>query len=155
MTTRNQKGFTLIEVLLVMGLIAILAAIVIIAINPVQQFKQARDTQRWANVNTILNAVHQYAVSNRGMIPGNITTTATEICKSDATNCTGLLDLSSYLTANELYLVSMPIDPVCPGGTPACDANGVGYTLKTSSSGNGRITVDAPQAELATISVTR
>ncbi len=53
----KQSGFTLIEILVVIGIIAILAAVVIIAINPARQFAQARDTQRQSNTNTILNAV--------------------------------------------------------------------------------------------------
>ena len=34
MQKTNQKGFTLIEILIVIGIIAILATIVIVAINP-------------------------------------------------------------------------------------------------------------------------
>ena len=43
---KNQglnKGFTLIEILVVIGIIAILAAVVLIAINPARQFAQARN----------------------------------------------------------------------------------------------------------------
>lgn len=149
----NQKGFTLIEILLVIGIIAILAAVVIVAINPARQFAQARNAQRLSNVNTILNAVHQYAVDNSGILPTSIPTssdcsgTATnEICKTEGT-CTSLVDLS-VLTADEIYLVSMPYDP--SGAT----TNGAGYHIAKSS--NGRITVCAPDAELdVTISVTR
>lgn len=63
----KNKGFTLIEILVVIGIIAILATIVIIAINPARQFAQARNTQRISNLNTILNAVGQNIADNKGI----------------------------------------------------------------------------------------
>ncbi|MEI6378171.1 MAG: prepilin-type N-terminal cleavage/methylation domain-containing protein [Candidatus Falkowbacteria bacterium] len=153
----SYSGFTLIEVLLVIGIIAILAAIVIIAINPARQLAQARNTQRWSNVNTILNAVHQYAVDNKGNLPTSVTSTsATEICATGVATTTcassSLVDLQ-VLTNSETYLTALPSDPSCPTG---CNANGIGY--KISKSVNGRITVSVPTStqELGTsISVTR
>lgn len=143
---KNQRGFTLLEILLVVAAIAILAGIVILAINPTKQLGDTRNAQRKADVNTILNAVYQYSIDNKGVIPSTITTTSTEICKTGGT-CTGLIDLS-VLTASEKYLTSMPIDP------SSTSANGTGYNiLKTA---NGRVTITAPSAEQSlTISVTR
>jgi len=147
---KSGAGFTLIEILLVIGIIAILAAIVIVAINPARQFAQARNAQRSSNINTILNAVHQYAIDNTGTLPSSITTTSTEICKTDASSCTNLIDLS-VLTDSETYLVELPSDPLCPD---SCATYGIGYTIIKSS--NGRITVNAPDAELnKIINVTR
>src|SRR3972149_586779 len=69
---KKNGGFTLIEILVVIGIIAILAVIVLIAINPARQFAQARDTQRTSNVNAILNAVGQYLADNKGVDVDNV-----------------------------------------------------------------------------------
>ena len=144
----GRQGFTLIELLLVIGIIAILASIVIVAINPTKQLGEARDAQRRSDVNTILNAVYQYAIDNNGSLPAGITTTRTHICSTTPlTNCTGFVDLD-VLTGS--YIVKLPHDPqVAATGT-----NGTAYYIVKDA--NGRITVDAPKVEQATsISVTR
>ncbi len=126
--------------------IAILAGIVILAVNPNKQLGDTRNGQRKADVNTILNAVYQYTIDNNGTLPTGITTTLTEICASGGT-CTGLVDLS-VLTLNEKYITSIPNEP------QKTNANGAGYLIKKSA--NGRITVEAQFEEQgATISVTR
>lgn len=148
---QNQKGFTLIEILLVVAAIGILAGIVILAINPNKQLGSARDAQRKADVSTILNAVYQYTIDNDGTLPTSITTTSTEICATGVASSTcvsaALIDLS-VLTLNEKYLTSMPVEP------QKTNASGTGYMVKKSA--NGRITVDAQfEEQSATISVTR
>jgi type IV pilus assembly protein PilA len=90
---QQQKGFTLLEVLLVVAIIAILAGIVIIAINPGKNLGDTRNSQRSADVSTILNGTYQYSLDNSGTLPSGITTTATEICATGAASCTGLVDL--------------------------------------------------------------
>lgn len=141
----SNKGFTLIEILLVVAAIAILAGIVILAINPNKQLGETRNAQRRADVTTILNAVYQYSIDT-GSLPSSITTSSVEICKTGG-NCSGLIDLG-VLATNEKYLTSLPFDP------SGASTNGTGYNiLKTA---NNRVTVTAPDAEQgATISATR
>lgn len=140
-SAQTRRGFTLIELLLVIGIIAILASIVIVAINPTKQLGDARDAQRRSDVNTILNAVYQYAIDNNGSVPAGITGTVDEICKTGGTTV-GCVDLD-VLTGS--YLVSLPNDPQAGTGS-------TGYTIVET---NSRITVAAPLNENATISVTR
>lgn len=141
-----KKGFTLVEVLLVIAIIAILAAIVILALNPPRNISSANNAQRSSNVNTILSAVNQYAIDNRGQLPSTITTVSTEICKTGA-SCAGLIDLS-VLTDQERYLLKIPTDPT------SASANGTGYFISKDS--YNRLTVNAPFAEIGeTITVSR
>jgi type IV pilus assembly protein PilA len=147
--TATRAGFTLLEILLVVAAIAILAGIVIFAVNPRKQLADTRNAQRRVDVNTILNAVHQYALDNNGAYPSGLSTGTTfEICKTDAQSCSGFLDLAS-LTTNAKYLTAMPIDP---SGTTD---NGTRYSITVEATSN-RVTVTAPNAENnTTISVTR
>jgi len=152
---RNQKGFTLLEVLLVVAIIAILAGIVIIAINPGKQLGDSRNAQRSADVTTILNAMYQYSLDNNGSFPGTIPTTPTELCKTGtvAATCTSgsLVDLSTLTTGGK-YIATLPVDPSCPTG---CATNGNGYMISRDAS-SGRLTISAKNPEQGkTISVTR
>lgn len=144
----NKKGFTLIEVLLVIVIIAILAAIVIVAVNPGRQISQANNTQRNSDVRAVLDAVHQYAVDNRGVLPTAITTTATTV-----KSATGGVDICALLVPT--YLTALPYDPTATGAAYTdCTTYDTGYTIAKDA--NGRVTVAAPTAELSeTISVSR
>lgn len=144
----NKKGFTLIEVLLVVVIIAILAAIVIVAINPGRQISQANNTQRRSDVQTILNAVHQYSIDNRGTLPAGITGTATVVGSG-----AGQIDICSDLVPT--YIAGMPFDPTATNAAyTSCAAYDTEYTINTDA--NDRVVVAAPSAELSeTISVTR
>jgi prepilin-type N-terminal cleavage/methylation domain-containing protein len=57
----NQKAFTLIEILIVLALIAILASVLILTIQPGAIFAKARDTKRindLKNIQKIMDAIH-------------------------------------------------------------------------------------------------
>src|SRR3989344_804875 len=108
---KNAAGFTLLELLIVIGIIAILATAVIVALNPARRFAQANNGKRQADVNTILNSIGQYMVDNKGTLPPSVAAlvadTFTEVCQTGGV-CTGLVDLAVLVPT---YVVSMPADP--------------------------------------------
>lgn len=153
-----QKGFTLLEILLVVAAIAILAGIVIVALNPGKQLGDTRNSQRSVDVNTIINAVYQYSLDNNGNFPSaldgvagtsQVLGTASSGCDSTCTAATTVAacaDLSGDLVST--YVVGIVVDP-----TTGTDANTDYYINKL---GNGRLTVGACDPEQsATIEVTR
>jgi type IV pilus assembly protein PilA len=148
-------GFTLIEVLVVIGIIAVLATIVLVTVNPARQFKLARDSQRTSNVNALLNAIHQNMAEHRGTFTcsGTIkvfTSSSTRIRDSVASSSAG--DIASCIVPD--YIASVPFDPSRTNAhyTSSTDYDS-GYDM--SQDPDGRITIVA-QGELTTpISVTR
>ncbi len=133
----TSKGFTLVEILVVVALIAILTAITIIAINPAKNFADTRNAQRSSDVSTILNAVTQYSseqghsVDDLGTIP---------LCTATPAHIgTGVGNVNLATLLVDEYVVSIPMDP--SDGTEA-DTN---YTI-CKTAGN-RVQIDAPGAE--------
>ncbi|MEI6191014.1 MAG: prepilin-type N-terminal cleavage/methylation domain-containing protein [bacterium] len=152
-TVSLKKGFTLLEILLVVGIIAILAGIVILAINPSKQLGDTRNAQRRSDVLSITNAVYQYMIDNNGTASTTVTG-ATAACSLASTNLilstttgTGLNLYSDLVGASSTYLNAMPRDPLASTST--------GYGISYSATSK-RITVCAPLAENGiTISITR
>lgn len=150
----KQKGFTLIEILLTIGILAVLAAVVIVALDPVKRFADARDSRRLSDVQSILSAVQQYIVDNKGALPSRVDTVEKQISSSssgcivaggcDVSGGGDCVDLSSELAK---YLKSIPYDPE-NGSTEATH-----YSIQADA--NNIITVRACDAEGDAISVSR
>lgn len=156
MEKSKKLGFTLIEVLIVIGILAILAGIVLVAINPGHQFAQARDTQRASAIHAILNAVGQNMAENRGIftcngvekeIPTDMDDNGlpTTVIKSE--NSQGEIDLYDCLVPK--YIAEMPIDPKDGHLKDKTDYN-TGFNIGKTSAGEGnRTIIYAPSAEIA------
>ena len=153
MSVKNAKGFTLLEMLIVMALIAILVGIVVAVLNPARQFALARNSTRYSHLNTVMNGISANMVENNGVF-----TCATGDLPAVATNMSndtvgGDYDIAPCLVTE--YLSSLPYDPSATGAGWTSEAvYNTGYTI--SQDADGRVTVAAPEAELAeTISLTR
>ena len=133
----REEGFTLIEILVVVALIAVLAAVTIIAINPAKNFAAARNTERVAEANEILNAVTQYT-SEQGNAVGDLGTiplcTATPAAIGSGS---GNVNLATVLV--DEFIVAIPTDP-----STGTDAD-TGYTICQTP--GGRVQIAAPDAE--------
>lgn len=147
MKGKKYEGFSLIEILVVVALIIILAAITIIAINPAKNFRDTRNAQRASDVNAILNAVTQY-ISEEGRTLASIGTIldcenaqgdpqATKIGRSTDD---GYIDLTPTLVTQADLIVAIPIDPL-----DAYDEEDTGYTICATQ--GGRVQVAAPHTE--------
>lgn len=115
----KKLGFTLIELLIVIGIIAILATAVIIAINPGEQFKEARNATRRSHMNAIANGIYGYVIKNGDWPECMADAEACEegaehgTCGEEGDEYCPFIDVSDC--ADELvptYLPSIPSDPL-------------------------------------------
>lgn len=149
------EGFTLIELIIVIGVVAILAAITIVAINPSQNFIDSRNSSRQNEAREIQSAITQWIVDG-----GNLSSVTQEgngqpligcaYGTNDVASGSGLdasVDLDTLLVdGSTSYLPEIPSDPR--------SATGVDTGYDICNDGTGRAIVTAPDAEdSATIAV--
>lgn len=93
------------------------------------------DARRRADLGSILQVLIQYVVNPSLEGAGLIPTASTEICRSNATDCSGFVDLDDLIVGSEL--AGFPVDP---GADPA--SKGTGYYIQQTSGTN--LTLEAP-----------
>ena len=97
----KKGGFTLIEILVVVAIIAVLLGSVLVGLGPAQ--RQGRDTRRISDLRQTQNALELY-YSKCGFYPGTANCAATTIPTTWA-------DLSTVLTGSGLGVTQIPNDP--------------------------------------------
>jgi len=121
-----QRGFTIVELLIVIVVIAILAAITIVAYNGVQA--RARDSRRANDLASIKTAVLTYDAINGG-VPGTATYGSSGIGGWDYSTLPNWLSFLRSTNGN------MPVDPInqAPTTDPQNDGRTYFYYCYTGS----------------------
>ncbi|MCB9802551.1 prepilin-type N-terminal cleavage/methylation domain-containing protein [Candidatus Nomurabacteria bacterium] len=156
----KKQGFTLIELIIVIAVIALLAAAVFVAVDPAKRIGQARDAQRWSDVTAVADAIMKYVVDNNGtfatttplptvddyyLIAGyQVTGTTGTTCQNATIDGAGAaIRLDSLVPT---YLPTMPTDPSFTSG-----ASTQYYFMRNSA---GRIKIGAcEESDYATASI--
>lgn len=107
---RQRSGFTIVELLIVIVIIAILAAITVVAYNGIQG--RARDSQRLSDLKTIVKALEMYKATN-GVYPNANPTVNASGWEVSTNGTTATNFLAPLVSANGISKV--PVDPVNTG----------------------------------------
>jgi len=93
---KNLVGFTLLELLIVIGILAILSTTMILVINPAEILKKARDSQRISDLNTLKSAIAYYITSTSS--PNIGLSTKTYSSNVTGASCAGRATASDDIT---------------------------------------------------------
>lgn len=121
-----RKGFSLVELLVVIGLLGVIAAVSLALLNPDTYLKKSRDSRRKADLQQIRAALELYR-SDYGHYPRNggwVNSTQGDSWIRD-------IDTSRPLTPN--YIKTVPKDPKNTGGWPMSGGYTYAYFSATSS----------------------
>ena len=80
MKKNKDSGFTLLELLIVISIIAILSVALVIVLNPAETLRKSRDAQRLSDLSTMKTAIGLYLTSAATPTLGNASSNAT--CKT-------------------------------------------------------------------------
>jgi len=111
----KQKGFTLIEMLVVIAIIAILAGAVLIAINPAETMRKSRDSTRLSDMDTLRSAINMALAEEEIRL---IESSGNSGAGTQAADGTGYIEYTKVDPAGTglaKYIPALPKDPLNEG----------------------------------------
>lgn len=156
MSQQEPRGFTVVELILLIAIIGLLILVLTVTLNPSTRVKQARDAIRQNDVTTILSAIKLNQNDQNGallptiqalsvgqvsmIVDGTMTSgcdTQNALCEVSVTGSDHCVNLHALV--EEEYLRSVPISPSSQEGlwdTGLMDGyHGTGYTLERAEDG--------------------
>ena len=94
----TRTGFTLIELIIVIAIIAILATTVILVLNPAVILAEARDSQRIADLSQLNSALGLYLATSGGSSLGDASKCHIQKTDTVAANCGGRHEKATFAT---------------------------------------------------------
>lgn len=132
-TQTNKKGFTLLELLIVITILSILTLVVVLFINPVEMLKKSRDVQRMSDLATVKSAIilhlQNSASNNLGGTAHCVQTAATD-------SSGGKISMSLITTGTPGNKVGTDTGAGC---TTSCNASSTTATLAYKNDATGWI----------------
>lgn len=112
----SSKGFTLIELIIVIGILSVLSTVLIATLNPMAQFQKSNDAKRKSDLGQIQKVLEQYYQDNTGKYPRS--STISDTCGSPPTACPyrivssdAVNPVKEWGTAWTPYINVLPKDP--------------------------------------------
>lgn len=117
-----NRGFTLIEILIVVAIIAVLASALLVGLGPVQ--RQGRDARRISDLRQVQNALELY-YAKCGYYPG--TAQPSSPCQARS-NISSWSQLTGALVGSSIGVNQIPDDPT-NGQDYVYGSDGISYVL--------------------------
>ena len=144
---RKNSGVSLIELLITIGIVAVLGAATIFILKPAFQFSQTRDKERWSHMQSILTAVKQRLTDVQGKFETGCASGPLPAATTTIGSGTGNYNIGLCLAPS--YITDIPFDPST--GSVASSGYRISYVSTTRST-----TLSAPGMETTTTkSITR
>ena len=107
-----KRGFTLLELLIVIAILAVLATVVIITLDPAEIMRKTRDVQRISDLSNLKTAIQMYLIDYATDTLPWATSATSSTSTSPNTPTNNWLGINFTLMPSGSPLSRIPIDPV-------------------------------------------